>query len=115
MLAEYPVDTVFHSLYLRQRDLTPTKMDRGPYNMPVEGIAKITAGKKWGAAEFLAFIQDELKPFINSTYNTVPEESGYFGHSLGGLFGLYCEIQKCPGIFNSGLERRCRLAEISGF
>ncbi len=96
----YPVDTVFHSLYLRQRDLTPSEMERGPYNIPIEGIAQITTGKKMGgAAEFLAFIQDELKPFINNTYSTVPEESGYFGHSLGGLFGLYVLFNK-PETFN---------------
>jgi len=86
----YPVDTVFQSLYLRQRDLTPTTIESGSYNLPIDGITEITAGKKTGgAAEFLAFIQQELKPFINSTYNTVPGDDAYFGHSLGGLFGLY--------------------------
>jgi len=96
----YPVDNVFQSLYLRQRDLTPSKMERARYFMPIEGIVDVKSGKKMGgASEFLAFIQDELKPFINASYRTIPEESGYFGHSLGGLFGLYVLFHK-PDSFN---------------
>jgi len=96
----YPVDNVFHSLYLRQRDLTPSKMERVRYPWPIDGIVEIKTGKQMGGApEFLDFIQDKLKPFINTNYNTVPEESGYFGHSLGGLFGLYVLFNK-PDAFN---------------
>jgi len=96
----YPVDTIFHSLYLRQRDLTPTETEPGVYPIPIDGIIEVTAGKKTGGAkEFLAFIQSELKPFINTSYNTLPDESGYFGHSLGGLFGLYVLFHE-PDTFN---------------
>jgi hypothetical protein len=35
------------------------------------------------------FIEENIKPFINATYKTKPEESGLGGHSLGGLFTLY--------------------------
>ena len=96
----YPVDNIFQTLYLRQRDLTPSIMERARYSIPVEGMVEITSGKKMGgAAEFLSFIRDELKPFINANYNSLPEESGYFGSSLGGLFGLYALFHK-PDTFN---------------
>ncbi|VAW01467.1 hypothetical protein MNBD_ALPHA01-1363, partial [hydrothermal vent metagenome] len=96
----YPVDTVFNALYLRQRDLTPSEAKQRRYPFPIENIVEITGGRKsGGAAEFLGFIRDELKPFINANYKTQPEESGYFGHSLGGLFGLYVLFNK-PDTFN---------------
>lgn len=96
----YPVDTVFNSLYLRERDLTPTQMERPLYNLPIEGIVKVKKGKKsGGAAEFLRFIRTQLKPFIDERYNTVPNDTGYFGHSLGGLFGLYVLFHE-PEAFN---------------
>jgi len=96
----YPVETVFQSLYLRQRDLTPTEVDRPRYPIPVEGIVEVTEGKRSGGADaFLQFIETELKPFINAHYKTVPSDNGYFGHSLGGLFGLYVLFNK-PEAFN---------------
>jgi len=96
----YPVDTVFHSLYLRQRDLTPSTIAQMRYPIPIEGIVEVETGKKTGGApEFLAFIQQELKPFINTNYQTIPEESGYFGISFGGLFGLYVLFHQ-PDTFN---------------
>ncbi len=96
----YPVDNMFHSLYLRQRDLTPNVMTRKRYPFPIEDIVEITSGKKMGGApEFLDFIQNELKPFINANYNTIADDSGYFGISLGGLFGLYV-LFNAPETFN---------------
>ena len=52
-----------------------------------------------GAAEFLKFIREELQPFIDENYPTVPEERGYWGHSLGGLLGLYAMFNE-PETFN---------------
>jgi len=96
----YPVPTIFQTLYLRQRDLTPSGKEARRYPVPIEGIVEIEKGKEVGGApEFLDFIQNELKPFINGKYNSIPEESGYFGHSLGGLFGLYVLFNK-PESFN---------------
>ncbi|WP_459499970.1 alpha/beta hydrolase [Bacillus sp. C1] len=50
-------------------------------------------GKPWpksgGASEFLAFIQDELKPQIEQTFEINREKQTIFGHSLGGLFALH--------------------------
>jgi len=53
-------------------------------------VPSITSGKKSGGAkEFLSFIRDELVPFVDKNYNTIQGDRGYFGDSLGGLFGLY--------------------------
>ncbi len=86
----YPVDHVLGADALRARDLTPTFGERPEYNLPIEGVAPVLTEKKSGAApEFLRFIREQLMPFINSHYNTIPQETTYSGHSLGGLFGLY--------------------------
>ncbi len=45
-------------------------------------------GKNGGAAEFLRFIRNDLVPYIEATYN-VNQDRAWFGHSFGGLFGIY--------------------------
>jgi predicted alpha/beta superfamily hydrolase len=42
-----------------------------------------------GAENFLRFIREDLLPFINAEYRIEPENNGFLGHSLGGLFGFY--------------------------
>ncbi|MCH7821435.1 MAG: alpha/beta hydrolase [Proteobacteria bacterium] len=86
---------------LRDRDFTPT--DTGPVeayggfidfgSIPFEGV------RTGGAANFLKFLREELKPFIDKNYPTIPQDSGYFGDSLGGLFGLYVLLNE-PTTFN---------------
>ena len=88
----YPVDHAVGGLNLRNRDLTPTSSAQleAEFAFPVDGIPSITSGKKSGGAkEFLSFIRDELVPFVDKNYNTIEGDRGYFGDSLGGLFGLY--------------------------
>ena len=88
----YPVDHAVGGLNLRNRDLTPTPSAQleAEFAFPVDGIPSITSGKKSGGAkEFLSFIRDELVPFVDKNYNTIEGDRGYFGDSLGGLFGLY--------------------------
>src|SRR5579859_762076 len=41
------------------------------------------------ATQFLRFIAEELMPFIDAKYPTLPTENDYYGYSAGGLFGLY--------------------------
>lgn len=89
----YPeVEYGLQSDVLRQRDLTPTRMmerENRPL-LPIEGVVDIKSGKKSGGArEFLAFIREELMPFIDGKYPTLPDDRAYFGDSYGGLFGLY--------------------------
>jgi predicted alpha/beta superfamily hydrolase len=52
-----------------------------------------------GAENFLLFIENELIPFIDSNYRTIPADRTINGYSIGGLFGLYSLFTK-PEIFN---------------
>ena len=75
---------------LRTRDLTPTldndyvKEARSDPYFPLP--AHIDPG---GAGKFLRFVQQELKPLINSRYRTDRVDETLLGYSFGGLFGLY--------------------------
>lgn len=76
---------------LRTRDLTPTSdalIARISPDVTVMG----------GAERFLAFIRDELQPWVRSRYRVDTEDSVYFGHSLGGLFGTYVLLTR-PSTF----------------
>lgn len=42
-----------------------------------------------GAKDFFRFIQTTVKPYIEQNYQIDFEEQHFFGHSFGGLFGLY--------------------------
>ena len=73
---------------LRDRDFTPTHTDYGP----VSG----------GAEKFLAFLKNELLPYIHRTYPAKVEGSTLYGTSLGGLFALYAFLME-PQLFKSYL------------
>ena len=51
-----------------------------------------------GASRFLAFIRDELKPWVRDGYGVDPDDSMYFGDSLGGLFATYVLLSE-PSTF----------------
>ena len=97
----YPgAKTILQGLGIRARDLTQVVVndaDAGA-GMPFAGMVKpaVTTG---GASKFLAFIRDELMPFIDSRYPTDPKDRGYWGDSLGGLFGCYVLFTQ-PETFN---------------
>lgn len=59
----------------RQRDLTPTKWGIFPHTGNGPG--------------FLAFLRDQLIPFVDSAYRTNKSDRILMGNSLGGLFTLY--------------------------
>ncbi len=42
-----------------------------------------------GADRFLAFMRDELKPWVRERCGVDPDDSMFFGDSLGGLFATY--------------------------
>ena len=63
------------------RDLTPTSDENW--------AQAATAGPGGGAEDFHNFIENELKPLINETYNVNRYNQTLVGHSFGGLFGLY--------------------------
>ncbi len=60
---------------LRARDLTPTNVGWSP--------------QSGGAPKFLAFIKNELIPFVESKYRAVKNDRTLIGSSYGGLFTLY--------------------------
>jgi uncharacterized protein len=100
----YPGDNPFAGDVLRCRDLTPSRrreIPGLPRTSPIHGVQGIAAGERlWGgAAGFLDFIRNELIPFIDVRYPTVAAERAYFGHSLGGAFGLHALFAH-PGTFS---------------
>ena len=77
-------------LAVRTRDLTPTNdhayTERARKSPMFALPDDITPG---GADDFVAFINGELKPFINKNYRTDSDNETLIGYSLGGLFGLH--------------------------
>ncbi len=78
----------------RVRDLTPTHSDfvrrdgtRG--ELPTSG----------GAGKFLDFFEENLFPYVESNYRTMPLRI-FAGHSWGGTFALHALVAR-PGLFNT--------------
>ena len=73
--------------------------DAAPEDMQIyiEG----TEGGKPESQEYLQFIVEELKPFVDSTYRTRPDREDTFliGSSMGGLISLYGMIRH-PDVFS---------------
>jgi hypothetical protein len=69
----------------RTLDFTPTRVE-----------AKPDSG---GARDFLRFVQEELFPFVDANYRTIPTDRTLAGLSAGGLFSLYVLFQD-PGTFS---------------
>jgi uncharacterized protein len=72
-------------LYNRQRDYTPTVMEK-------------YAGSG-GGGKFLRFIDEELIPFVETKYRVKKSDRAICGFSYGGLFALYVLFNK-PKLFN---------------
>ncbi|MGN6212718.1 alpha/beta hydrolase-fold protein [Parafilimonas sp.] len=68
---------------LRNRDLTPTKFP--------------DVDSSGGAANYLAFFEKELIPYINKKYRT-SGDNGLCGGSFGGLFTIYALLER-PSLF----------------
>ncbi|HEX5614928.1 MAG TPA: alpha/beta hydrolase-fold protein [Acidimicrobiia bacterium] len=81
----YPRGTLADTVDLRARDLTPTTDDAFARVYPSDTGTG-------GASRFLAFIRDELMPWVASNYRIDAHDATYFGHSLGGLFGTYAML-----------------------
>jgi predicted alpha/beta superfamily hydrolase len=74
---------------LRCRDFTPTTdLESGHANPAMMA----------GADGFLAFLRDELKPWVRDAYGVDTDDSMLFGYSLGGLFATYVLLNE-PGVF----------------
>lgn len=85
---------------LRARDLTPS-LDQGFADRLATAEDDPTferVGPAGGADAFLAFLIEELRPFIAKTYSTNLEDQTLVGSSLGGLFCLHALFTR-PGAF----------------
>lgn len=86
---------------LRTRDYTPSR-DAEFFARMVEARQgrpfAIETHPYGGADKFLAFLVEELRPFIASLYDIDPSNQVLVGSSLGGLFSLYAMFRR-PGAF----------------
>jgi predicted alpha/beta superfamily hydrolase len=80
----------------RTRDLTPTRVETREVNGRV--MQYPTSG---GAGTFLNFFENELFPFIDGHYRTLPMRL-FSGHSFGGLFALNAFFER-PQMFRAVL------------
>src|SRR5262249_27209318 len=93
----YPSAAQYAGLLLRMRDYSPPSQRAGDMEFAKSvfslhsGLLLPEPGAKnyHGAEDFRRFIGEELIPLIDQRYETVPGNRTYFGHSGGGLFGLY--------------------------
>ena len=67
----YPTNDFGEISRLRERDFLPTRDATG------------------GGSNFLAFIREELFPFINAQYRVNADDRTFWGYSYGGTFGVY--------------------------
>ncbi len=99
----YPGENLLSGMRVRWRDLTQAEYSGelipDVWDAVVPGVLAATDKASGGAPEFLRFLRDELVPFIDANYPTVPGDRGYWGDSLGGLFGLYAMLTE-PDVFN---------------
>ena len=88
----------------RNRDYTPS-FDEAFVKQMNDMYAQVGStypayGRPGGADAFLAFLNEELKPFISQRYpNADTNDSSIVGHSFGGLFAL--RAVHSPGVIRS--------------
>ena len=103
----YPPDQAADWLTLRNRDLVPAGEPAPPSMIAAVAADAETAGwtqeehdeyirsiHEGRAAQFLAFLEEELHPVIDGMYRTDPEATGLFGYSYGGLFTLFALMRE---------------------
>jgi len=78
----------------RNRDLTPTHAFR-----VADDGTRTEIVDSGGAAKFLSFFAEELIPYVDEHYRTVPYRI-FAGHSYGGLFSL-CALATRPELFQA--------------
>jgi len=84
----------------RRREYMPQK----PLETPEAGALRARFVREWEGAPisdaYLRFLVEELKPFIDASYPTLPDQPSTFimGSSMGGLLSLYALIEY-PHIF----------------
>jgi predicted alpha/beta superfamily hydrolase len=89
----YRTGTLGDAAVRRTRDLTPT---------PWPGYVRFAPHDppRGGAPQFLAFIRDELSPWVTDRFGTAVNGATFFGHSLGGLFASYILLNATEAFAN---------------
>jgi len=94
----YEVESLVEVVALRARDLLPTPDPGFAAEMVAGGLPVPEGVEPGGADRFLAFIEDELKPFIASRYPVDPSDETLVGYSYGGTFGFHV-LMSSPSSF----------------
>ena len=86
---------------LRLREYVPADLIAALPDDMRGDIQKIYGGPSLSDG-YLAFLTDELKPFIDKTYRTLtgPADTSVAGSSMGGLMSLYA-VMKRPDVFGA--------------
>lgn len=105
----YPPAEAPDWLMLRNRDLVPADEPAPPSVIAAVAADAETAGwtqqehddyirmiHSGRAAQFLAFLETELRPVIEERYRVLDGATGLFGYSYGGLFALYALMCQSP-------------------
>lgn len=102
----YPSESPVAGELLRGRDLTfegcPDFFTGFKFFREWEDVLHPKPGtRQFGGAESLQrFISEELFPFIETRYEAAPGGRTYFGHSVGGAFGLFTLFTH-PALFSN--------------
>jgi predicted alpha/beta superfamily hydrolase len=89
LLVGIAYDTTYEDFYeKRMIDSTP--------------VSKVHGYHTGGAEPFTKFIEDELIPFVNREYRTIPGDRTIVGHSIGGFYGSFL-LFRHPGLFQKYL------------
>ncbi len=94
----YPVDTFAETMAVRQRDLTPNA-GGALEATTLAGAGSASDYPPGGAAAFLDFLREELRPTIEAQFDVDPDDSILGGASLGGLFPTWVLLH-APESFN---------------
>lgn len=75
----------------RTRDYTPTHVPDGGYGPEYQEVSG-------GGPDFLEALEEEILPFVDRHYRTLPGDRTLVGHSYGGLFTTWALLTR-PGLF----------------
>jgi predicted alpha/beta superfamily hydrolase len=83
---------------LRNRDFTPTSTAEYEGMIAQMGSPLPEGRRLGGAGAFLAFLREEVQPFVQTKFGVGGDDAILFGSSLGGLFALWAFLT-APGAF----------------
>ena len=85
----------------RWREYTPQKPMETPAGLQFSSLNTTRITSPIISDRYLKFIVEELKPLIDETYPTLPDQPNTYvmGSSMGGLISLYA-LCRCPDIFH---------------